>query len=69
MAGTLEAATMSTVIAFERSRRSSPPAPPSTERGSAKVLLFTGVRYERLELRETPPGGEAGGQFGTTQRP
>jgi hypothetical protein len=55
---------MSTVIAFERSRRSTPPMPPPRPHGTAQVLLFTGVRYERLEVAETPVG-----QFATTQRP
>ena len=65
----LEAATMSTVIAFQRSKGSGSPLPPPDLRGPAQVLLFTGVRYERLELRDAPPAGEAGGQLCTTPRP
>lgn len=56
---------MSTVIAFQRSK--GPPMPPPNPRGPAQVLLFTGVRYERLELRETAPPREADGQLGSTQ--
>jgi hypothetical protein len=68
-AGTLEAATMSTVIAFQRSKGSAPQLPPPDLRGPAQVLLFTGVRYERLELRDALPGRDAGGQLCTTPRP
>ena len=60
---------MSTVIAFERSKRSGPPVPLPTVRGPAQVLLFTGVRYERLELRDAVPVRDADGQFGTIHRP
>lgn len=60
---------MSTVIAFERPRRSAPPLPLPTVRGTAQVLLFTGVRYERLELRDAVPVRETDGQFGTIHRP
>jgi hypothetical protein len=47
---------MSTVVAFNKPK-ASPPKDIRTY-GPAQVLLFTGVRYERLEIRPTVPAAE-----------
>lgn len=50
---------MATIINFDE-RRLTAPRRPYIRQGPARILFFTGVRYERQDARQ--PTGKAGGR-------
>jgi len=57
---------MGTLLTFQPSAHPVRPALPPAEMG--KLLLFTGVRYERIEGTDRPDGSPHGGRKAKARR-